>query len=239
MIGECILERIHLLAQGIDSLLPFLALDYRFGPVQTLPSSLVSSLLGFLPVDMLSFYFPSKLLGLLAAPSQLWQPTHLQSSEHGTPFRKHSQYFLRQLLFWQLHPRWCFLVAGPFAFWSSTNFGPNASGFLAVICSLDLNIKCSWAGVLQHGEQSHLEVHLRPAEKHSQYSLRHLDFLQFHGLDSGSPSEWTSGSVLSLPEALGSATAWGTGSCLTWNDFGRDRDFSSSIRAVFCRVSVE
>jgi hypothetical protein len=64
----------------------------------------------------------------------------------------------------------------------------NAVGFLLTICSLAFIIKSSFAGVFQQGEQSHLDEHFLLLAKHSQYSFRHFDFLQFQGLKSATSS---------------------------------------------------
>lgn len=95
--------------------------------------------------------------------------------------------------------------------------------------------------MLQQGEQSHLEVHFLPFEKHSQYNLRHFDFLQLQGLNSELSSERTSCLVLSFSDKFKLFVKFigGNGVFQSSNDFDLANDFSSNTSAVLCRTSVE
>ena len=122
-------------------------------------------------------------------------PSHRQRSEHLTPDWKHSQYFLMQPLFLQLHPLvWTLpsvssdlLAELPDTY---SILGLKASGFLAR-CSL---MACSRAfdPVLLPQFWQLQSRQPTPYLKQSQYSFKHLECLQLHF------ALWLKGIVASL-----------------------------------------
>mmetsp|Transcript_14068 Transcript_14068/g.39980 ORF Transcript_14068/g.39980 Transcript_14068/m.39980 type:complete len:246 (-) Transcript_14068:602-1339(-) len=110
------------------------------------------------------------------------QFTHLHTSEHFTPAWKHSQYFLRQLLFLQWHPFLCRGVMSPSETPLCVIFGVNAMGFRCLMLFRVSSTTCRLASVLQQSWHEQSE-HSRPAAKHSQYSFKHFDLRQLHRSD--------------------------------------------------------
>ena len=103
-------------------------------------------------------------------------PSHLQYSWHGTPAWKHSQYFLRHADFLQWQP---FLCRASPSLPPSVILSANACGLRSSIwCRVDATSAAS-PGVLQQFWQLQSSQNT-PAAKHSQYSFRHLLFLQLH-----------------------------------------------------------
>mmetsp|Transcript_25271 Transcript_25271/g.74640 ORF Transcript_25271/g.74640 Transcript_25271/m.74640 type:complete len:218 (-) Transcript_25271:98-751(-) len=105
-------------------------------------------------------------------------------SEQKMPAWKHSQYFFRHVLFLQLQP---FVWRGtPSAVTRALNsaslpwiFGRNALGLRSRMASTALCRVPSCSLLFMQLTQLH-ESQYRPDAKHSQYSLRHREFLQLH-----------------------------------------------------------
>lgn len=102
----------------------------------------------------------------------LWHSMQLHFSVQLTEFSKHSQYFLRQ---WDLRQWQPDLWNFPFV--SRWILFTKASCFLALIAEMAAFRTSSFASVFSQSWQKHRWQYLRAA-KHSQYSLRHRDFLQ-------------------------------------------------------------
>lgn len=113
-----------------------------------------------------------------ALPSKFLQSTHLQFSPHVAPAWKHSQYFFRQPLFLQLHPLLCRAGAATSSIVPAT-LGLNALGLRSNTASTAPWRTSSFALLLQQSLQLQLSQYT-PDAKHSQYSFKHLEFLQLH-----------------------------------------------------------
>lgn len=142
---------------------------------QSIFSSIYVNFLSFLAVLRLLLWWWGSSPNYVSFFSSWWswflQPSHLQLSPHFIPAWKHSQYFFRQLDFLQWQPfEWC----------STSIFGMNARGFLSINDSIALFLYCSYISVLWHPTQLQVSSQVRPSLKQSQYSLRHLVFLQLH-----------------------------------------------------------
>lgn len=117
-------------------------------------------------------------------PAKFMQSEHLHLPPHMTPAWKHSQYFFKHSERLHLHPMLCPLCV-PKAMAPckplTEILGLKAFGFLARVSFMALsrmlaNASMFWQSVqLQPSQKS-------SAAKHSQYSFRHLDFLQLQGL---------------------------------------------------------
>lgn len=116
-------------------------------------------------------------------PSKFLQSTHLQFSEQTMPAWKHSQYFFKHPLFLQLHPLlWRAFgraTGAPTSSASSSILGRNALGLRSRMDSIADWRLSSFVLLLQQLLQLHPSQYL-PEAKHSQYSFKHLEFLQLH-----------------------------------------------------------
>mmetsp|Transcript_2451 Transcript_2451/g.6977 ORF Transcript_2451/g.6977 Transcript_2451/m.6977 type:complete len:225 (-) Transcript_2451:1027-1701(-) len=88
------------------------------------------------------------------------------------PASKHSQYFLRHLLFLQWQPD---------AWAVSLTFALNAFGFFSSVARMASSRSLACARSLWQSTQLQ-PLHQRPAAKQSQYNLRHLELRQLQGL---------------------------------------------------------
>jgi len=108
---------------------------------------------------------------------------HLQLAPQITPALKHSQYFFRHSDFLHLQPvpcTFCTESLAPRRFFT-TNLFWNAFEFFKRVSFIALSLTAPASGVFPQSIQLHPEQN-RSTAKHSQYNLRHFDFLQLHGL---------------------------------------------------------
>lgn len=129
--------------------------------------------------------------------------THLHMAEHGTPAWKHSQYFLRHSDFLQLQPFRCLAV--DLSIRPLLEPRKKALESRSSVARMAFSRIARCASTLQQLEQLQRLEHMPCLAKHSQYSLRHLDFLQLQGLCFSSPSAMpigvVAGTVLCIEEA--------------------------------------
>lgn len=121
----------------------------------------------FLAVNFIWFYSFSP---SWRPSSRFLQSKHLQFSPHFMPAWKHSQYFFWQCDFLQWQPlEWCF---------SESILGTKAKGFLSIKESIALFLYSEWFSELWQSMQLQPSWQRRFSLKQSQYSFRHLVFLQ-------------------------------------------------------------
>ena len=111
-------------------------------------------------------FFKDKLLSLLLLSHSL----HLQLTEHFKLALKHSQYFFKQFLLVQLHPKEQL---------SSFKYNFIATGFLSLTSLKDLFISISLPIIFEQLSQLQ-STQYSPFAKQSQYNFKDFDFLQLH-----------------------------------------------------------
>ena len=100
------------------------------------------------------------------------QFSQLQRYVHFTPVKKHSQYFLQQLVFLQLQP---FFKASSDPSPMSYSLFVKALGSFSITACLAFFLLSSNSPLFLHWQQEHFSLQRRSLEKHSQYIRRHLD----------------------------------------------------------------
>ena len=142
---------------------PGIGFDVAAGMLMVLYAAVIERLLLLISLSELGEFTFSLLF---------WHPRHLHLSPQTSPALKHSQYFLIQPDFLQLHPASC-------ATWRRLL---NAFGLRLSSCCMAILRSFAASSLFLHSLHLQSDEHRMLAAKQSQYSLRHRLFLQVHGL---------------------------------------------------------